>query len=92
MHRTIAVTFAAVLLLGSTSAGLAQGTGRGGGGGAGTPGIGTAPGIGTGGGARTPASEVNFSELRTPLAITSAETRRIAANIAKLPRLPRKPQ
>ena len=30
MHRKIAVTFAAVLLLGSASAGLAQGTGRGG--------------------------------------------------------------
>ena len=54
MHRKMAVTFAAVLLLGSTSAGLAQGTGRGGGGGAGTPGIGIAPGIGTGGGAGTP--------------------------------------
>jgi hypothetical protein len=54
MHRKIAATFAAVLLLGSTSAGFAQGTGRGGGGGAGTPGIGIAPGIGTGGGAGTP--------------------------------------
>ena len=40
--------------LGSTSAGLAQGTGRGGGGGAGTPGIGVAPGIGSVGGAGTP--------------------------------------
>ena len=50
MHRTIAVTFAAVLLFGSTSVGFAQGTGRGSGGGAGTPGIGIAPGIGTGGG------------------------------------------
>ena len=29
MHRTIAVTFAAVLVLGSTSAGFAQGTGGG---------------------------------------------------------------
>jgi hypothetical protein len=56
MHRKMAVTFAAVLLLGSTSAGFAQGTGRGapGGGGAGSPGIGAAPGIGTGGGAGTP--------------------------------------
>jgi hypothetical protein len=56
MHRTIAVTFAAVLLFGSTSAGFAQGTGRGapGGGGAGAPGIGISPGIGTGGGAGTP--------------------------------------
>ena len=67
MHRKMAVTFVAVLLLGSTSAGFAQGTGRGApggggagspgigaGGGAGTPGIGAAPGIGTGGGAGTP--------------------------------------
>ena len=56
MHRKMAATFAAVLLLASTSAGFAQGTGRGapGGGGAGTPGIGAAPGIGTGGGAGTP--------------------------------------
>ena len=56
MHRKIAATFAAVLLLGSTSAGFAQGTGRGGGGGAGTPGIGIAPGIGTGGARGRPAS------------------------------------
>jgi hypothetical protein len=54
MHRKMAVAFAAVLLLGSTSAGFAQGTGRGTGGGAATPGIGTAPGIGTGRGAGTP--------------------------------------
>jgi hypothetical protein len=54
MHRIIAVTFAALLLLGCASAGFAQGTGRSSGGGAGTPGIGMAPGIGTGGGAGTP--------------------------------------
>ena len=54
MHRTTAVTFAAVLLIGSISAGFAQGTGRGSVGGAGTPGIGTAPGIGSVGGAGTP--------------------------------------
>jgi len=55
MHRKIAVTFAAVLLLGGTSAGFAQGTGRGG---APTPGTGMGgaptPGIGTGGPARAP--------------------------------------
>ena len=54
MHRTIAVTFAAVLLLESTSAGFAQGTGRASVGGAGSPGIGVAPGIGSVGGAGTP--------------------------------------
>ena len=59
MHRKIAVTFAAVLLLGSTSAGFAQGTGRGG---ARTPGAGIGgartPGIGTGSDRRgTPARQ-----------------------------------
>jgi hypothetical protein len=63
MHRKITVTFAAVLLLGSASAGFAQGTGRGGAptpgtgtGGAPTPGIGTGgpAGAGTGGAGRAP--------------------------------------
>jgi hypothetical protein len=55
MHRKMAVTLAAVLLLGSTAAGFAQGTGRGapGGGGAGSPGVGGI-GIGAGGGAGSP--------------------------------------
>jgi hypothetical protein len=55
MHPKIAVTFAALLLIGSASAGLAQGTGRGG---APSPGTGMGgaptPGIGAGGGAPTP--------------------------------------
>jgi hypothetical protein len=54
MYCKLAVTFAALVLLGSTSAGFAQGTGRGSVGGAGTPGIGVAPGIGSVGGAGTP--------------------------------------
>ena len=58
MHRKIAVTFAAVLLLGSASAGFAQGTGGGrapspGTGGGGT-GFAPSPGIGTGGMAPSP--------------------------------------
>ena len=64
MHRKIAVTFAAVLLLGSASAGFAQGTGGRGaptggpaGAGIGNVGVGGSaptPGIGVGGRAPTP--------------------------------------